>query len=1729
MEKSINHGELQHEPGTRFLRQLNQLIQKSNDSSSLKKSVITFMKDELKSHPKLIFTNGDGVNNVVENNTYHKGLKKPKLITRNNKTEADFVGLFKSKLISTYWVFPVLHNKYKGHLYLGFSNSKQLPVPATYVELALDQVIHSYSLLAEKEQTQSQYELYESVCNCLSDIILVLDKNLVINEVNRNTSNYKQDQLVGKNLLDFQPDIEEKNKTVKHVEYVFKHKKETNFDTKILSPEGLKHFSILGKPIFDSDSELIGCLILARDITSEAISQRAPIATEKLYRDIVENANSCIIKLRADGTIGFANKFTYEYFGFNENELIGKPVIGTIVPEFDSLGNDLSQMVNDVLSDPEAFGICENENVKKDGTRVWMSWTNHPFNQNGNLIEVLSIGNDITQLKIKEHEILKQSQSIDDSHLSIICVDMNGIMTYVNHGAVLINGYSREEMLGNHITMLYPDDQHEHLANEIMGKLIQNDSHRTEAIGITKQGNRINLDISLSLLKDEKGIPYGMIGYAADITENKKVEKELHQLALIVENAEDIIGISDLDGNIQFVNDYAHRLLGMGDDYQQTHILDYFDDEGKKQIKETISPAIATEGRWAGESKFKNISTGELIDVLFDIFIINDPLTGKPMKMATVSKNISNLKNQRDKLEASELALKQAQEIGKVGSWELDIVENKLYWSEQVYRLLELPINSGPANYDVFLGLVHPDDHDEVNAAFLDHIHNNSEYSIVHRVITKKGNLKYIHEQCKTTRDKNGNALRSLGTATDITEYKNIELELEKYRSNLEALVKKRTKELEVTNQKLNESQQKYRSLVQSTSMGIGIAKGNKISFANPALFKMFGYSSLKSFLSKSILDHASENGRSILRERLTKVEQGKPLNETFICEYLKANGKPFKCQVSVKDIIYEGEKCRHASFVDITELKETEEKLRDSQSLYKLLADNVTDIICIFNSNFENIYVSPSITQVLGYSLREFKNLAFLDCVHDDDAQLVRSELSKAIEQQNEILVIETRCKTKKGQFIWLEHSLKLSYDIEGNFEQFISTSHNTHERVLAQEKLKILNADLVKSNNKFKDLTRELTLRIEEVDQKNSLIKRQNKQLVVSKTELEILNTKLSVRNNAINEIAILSATDHKGDLLEVNRKFEEISGYDEDEVIGQSHRIVNSGYHSKEFFKDMWNTIIAGKIWRGEVKNKAKDGSYFWLLKTIVPFKINGLSDNYYYFSLSSDITKLKEREAELEESKKETEKASRIKEDFLSIMSHEIRTPLNSVIGLSEILLNKNPKKSQLKMLKTLKLSADNLMRLITDILDFTKIQADKVEIIKQPFNLHDLLLEAKNTFAILANEKGVLLRLFLCTDLPKYVNGDVTRLKQIINNLVLNAIKFTDSGEVTIQARMVKLSKSIANIRFTIKDTGIGINESDKKIIFELFEQSKMNISHQKGGTGLGLAIVKKLVGLFDGKIDVESEVGQGSSFHVEIPLELTILDEANQSAPISKRLSLRNEFNGKRILYIEDVYTNQFLVQTFLEDLNIVCDIANNGEEAINKLSKRKYDLILMDVQMPGMDGYETSMLIRRGSDELKNIPIIAFTADISEMAKNKIVESGMNDIITKPMNSQHLLDLLDKYLNRVESHRNLPFNFQYYERAFQAEPLKLKEFKDILKQDLKIFNANIKKYSDEGDLVNVKREMHKISPIISQLQHAKLLTIFNECQSLEKINSRFKSNIKIIQLKINDLLYLID
>ncbi len=485
------------------------------------------------------------------------------------------------------------------------------------------------------------------------------------------------------------------------------------------------------------------------------------------------------------------------------------------------------------------------------------------------------------------------------------------------------------------------------------------------------------------------------------------------------------------------------------------------------------------------------------------------------------------------------------------------------------------------------------------------------------------------------------------------------------------------------------------------------------------------------------------------------------------------------------------------------------------------------------------------------------------------------------------------------------------------------------------------------------------------------------------------------------ALNKANATVEFDAAGKILQANSNFLKLVGYTPEEIADCHWEKLNCCSEALDQ-EQLWEQISQGDVDQERLQIQGKDGKTYWVKATFSTFC--DMQGQYLrILEIAQDITREMQAEQKMKQAKELAEKATEARDSFLANMSHEIRTPMNAILGFTDLLSGTDIDEEQREYVQSVKIAGENLLSIINDILDLSKIESDMLTLENEPFAVRKVLQNVQRIMRVKADEKQLALKLYIDEDIPPFISGDAHRLSQVLINLVGNAIKFTESGNVSIYTDLHARTATQDTLVFRIRDTGIGIPFEKLKVIFDRFTQANEHTTRKYGGTGLGLNITRLLIEKQGGSIEVESEEGTGSEFTFYIPFERTQFTEESQLQKPSELRPARR----LRLLMCEDNALNQRLAEIVIRQFGMELDLADNGLIGLEMMQQKSYDLVLMDLQMPEKDGYQTTSAIR---NELRSdVPIMAITAHSLVGEKEKCLEYGMNDYISKPFNKDEL------------------------------------------------------------------------------------------------------------------------
>ncbi len=579
-----------------------------------------------------------------------------------------------------------------------------------------------------------------------------------------------------------------------------------------------------------------------------------------------------------------------------------------------------------------------------------------------------------------------------------------------------------------------------------------------------------------------------------------------------------------------------------------------------------------------------------------------------------------------------------------------------------------------------------------------------------------------------------------------------------------------------------------------------------------------------------------------------------------------------------------------------------------------------------------------------------------------------------------------------------------------------------------------------------------------------------------------------------------------DLQGKLLLVNKTACNLIGYEPLEIIGTdflievSKLLLNKKSNSKLIDKDSTVNLVAKNGQKSNWKFSFQKISYqnkkcFYAIGKNITQQIESEKDSEIADKLYDlNLNRLHKTLLDLQKAKSLSEETVKAKQQFLANVSHEIRTPMNAIIGFSNVLLKSKLNKQELQYVNAIKKSGDNLMNIINEILDLSKLESGNFSFDESKFNLYELIDSVKMLFELVVQDKELNFNINFKNKVTANLIGDAGRLHQILVNLVGNSIKFTEKGFVTIDIEEINKINELVHLRFSVIDSGIGIEEKNLEKVFESFTQASNATTRKYGGTGLGLTICKQLVELQGGKIYVHSEFGKGANFTFEVPFK-TFTSDVNKDKETIEKYYVKNEnLSQYKILVVEDNEINTLLTSKILEDWGFKFSVANSGKKAISILDHDNFDLILMDIQMPEMDGYEATQIIRNSNRRHKNIPIIAITAHAAKDEIERALSVGMNDCVTKPFPHQVLLQKILKYIYKHHSNEvtgiinknNKLINLSYLQRVAAGDDKFIVKMINIFINQYPEIIVSIKEDLNNNNWSGFRSKIHKLMPSIS-------------------------------------------
>lgn len=869
---------------------------------------------------------------------------------------------------------------------------------------------------------------------------------------------------------------------------------------------------------------------------------------------------------------------------------------------------------------------------------------------------------------------------------------------------------------------------------------------------------------------------------------------------------------------------------------------------------------------------------------------------------------------------------------------------------------------------------------------------------------------------------------------------------------------------------------------------------------------RMFGFmreEAIGQRLSEVIIPHAYREAHERGMEHFHRTGEGPVLNTRIEITALRKSGEEFPIELSIAAIENDEGHFFSGFMRDITDRKKSEQELKGAQIRLTHLIKNLQSGILLENEKREIVVVNDQFCETFNIPVTPEKYIG-VDCAGaTEQAKVHFAEPDHFVKRIDELLekkelVVGETIKMADGRILERDYVPLLSDEqYLGHLWQYHDVTEKRRSQLAIQE-----------SEEKYRGIIENMELGLLEVDTNHTIIR--------------------------------------------PYQHFCEMLGYKAEELIGKNalELFMDEGFQDK--MKEQDELREAGKQSVYEVQLKRKDGSKIWALISGAPIK-NNKGKVVGSIGVHYDLTARKKLETDLATAKHQAEHARLAERQFLANMSHEIRTPMNAVIGMTHLLYETKPTPTQKDYLDSLRFSADSLMGIISNVLDLSKIEAGELEFEDKSFNLEQLLKSLQRTFQFKVKEKSISVIMDFDPSIQNLVIGDPTRLNQILTNLLGNASKFTDRGTIGVRVKLIGSTPEKYIAEFRVHDTGIGIKKEKLEDIFQNFKQADVKVTRKYGGTGLGLTIVKQLVELQGGSIRVESKINKGSTFIFTLPLKNSgVKTSEKQEKKNLAFMDARQFISNLNILVVEDNTMNQKLIKKILEIWGCRYEIANNGLEAVKMTSEQHYNLILMDIHMPEMDGVEATKIIRGDETNLNHeTPIIALTAAALLEEKKRALDAGMDEFLTKPFSPNMLEDVILQVLgvedqtigvimdDSQEETINVYVNLDYLFEFSSGDKYFVKDMVETFLKELPGSIDRLKMETTNGNWQEVYKIVHKLKPNFMMLgmkdQHEKTQEIESKIkqediqvdyfnQSIDWLISSAKQAVPLLEQQLEKL-----
>ncbi|TAN67658.1 MAG: PAS domain S-box protein [Methylobacter sp.] len=1283
--------------------------------------------------------------------------------------------------------------------------------------------------------------------------------------------------------------------------------------------------------------------------------------SEGRFRSTFESAPVGVANVSLDGHFIEVNQGYCDLVGYSRDELLGMTVKQVTPPDYHQSDAD---MINKALSG-EIHGFNrEKQYVRKDGELVWGNLSAKLIRHaDGSPDHFVAVIENIDSRKRAELSLQKESEKnlalLRNASDGIHILDSDGNIIEVSDSFCAMLGYRRDEMIGMNVAQWDGNHSEAECLQLIRQQLATQRRALFETRHRRKDGSLIDVEVSGSPLELD-GKPV-LFNSSRDITARKAAEDLLRKLSLAVEQSPNSIVITDLGANIEYVNQAFVNTTG----YQRDEVI------GKnpsllhsgKTPKATHDDMWATliNGRaWKGELINKRKNGSEYIESAWISPVHQSD--GKVTHYVGIKEDITARKQAQLLLQESEQRFRAVADAAPVMIW-LAGIDKLCTWFNQVW------LNFTGRSMEQECGngwadSVHPDDLERCLDIYVNYFDRREPFRMEYRLKRNDGEYRWIDDHGVPLFGADGTFAGYIGSCLDITDMR----------------------------QAQNQLQASHDLFTELFRQVPGVVYQ----------FRLFpdGHYSFP-FASDSIRDiyevtpeQVSEDAAPVFAvmhpddyERIVaSVQESARTLQPWQLEYrvnLPKKGVRWLSGLSKPEKLEDGSTLWHGFITDITEqivarneaskTKEALESVLSSATEISIIVTDPDGIIRMFNRGAE---------RMLGYSSDEMVGKQSLAIIHEpEEAEQRGRELTQELG------------RPVSGFKIFVEKAIQSGQ--ETREWTYVRKDRSTLTVSLVLTVIRNRNDEITG----FLGIAEDITKRKQAQDERNLLLK------IIEESP------------------DFISTADMQSHLKYLNAAGARLVGLPDDvDLSALSIKDMHPEWAARRVLAEGIPAVLRQGFWQGETALQHRDGREIPVSQLLLLHR-DASGNPLLLSTIMRDITVYKQAEQALRQAKEAAEGLAQSKSEFLANMSHEIRTPMNAIIGLSHLALNKEISAEIRDYLEKIYSSSNSLLGILNDVLDFSKLEAGRLTIDHSHFNIDVMLDNIRNMFVERAKEKHIGFKMDVAPDVPRDLVGDGLRLQQVLINLLGNAIKFTERGEVVFKITVSQTDQSQVRLLFCVTDTGIGMSAHDLDKLFQPFSQVDGSITRRFGGTGLGLAISHNLLQLMGGKFSVESSPGKGSCFSFELPLDVSPLSSRHRpeatSIPIEEDLD--KVLIGVRILVAEDNLINQQVVREFLNLSGISVEMANNGKEAIALLENEAFDAVLMDIHMPEMDGFAATKLIRSQA-RFAGLPVIALTAGVTKEERERCKAAGMNDFIAKPISPKRLLSTLVKWIKPIGS-----------------------------------------------------------------------------------------------------------